>query len=59
MTRKIELSGEAADQITVLNLKEHRKYLKKGNWLHHQDVPSNAKLVEALNLIIKYFGAEP
>jgi len=27
MSRKIELDGEAADRITVLNLKEYRAYL--------------------------------
>ena len=29
MARKIELDGEAADRITVLNLKDYRAYLKK------------------------------
>ena len=68
----ITLDGEAADRITVLNLKEQRSYLKKeltdwkknprsetnpdGYWLHPEDVAGNTRLVEALNTVIKYFG---
>lgn len=74
MARKIELDGEAADRITVLNLKEYRAYLKKelkewkknpktdsnptGYWLHPEDVVINTRLIESLNLVIKYFGEE-
>lgn len=65
MAKKIELDGEAADRITVLNLKECRAYLKKelsqfkkGEYLHPEDVAGNIKLIESLNLIIKYFGEE-
>ena len=65
MSKKIELDGEAADRITVLNLKECRAYLKKelaqfkkGEYLHPEDVAGNIKLIESLNLIIKYFGEE-
>lgn len=65
MARKIELDGEAADRITVLNLKEYRAYLKKelkqykkGEYLHPDDVAGNIKLIEAMTLIIKYFGEE-
>ena len=68
----ITLDGEAADRITVLNLKEFRSYLKKelsdwkknpktednpgGYWLHPEDVVNNARVIEALNLVIKQFG---
>ena len=68
----ITLDGDAADCITVLNLKEQRSYLKKelsdwkkntrsetnpdGYWLHPDDVAGNTRLVEALNTVIKYFG---
>jgi hypothetical protein len=65
MSKKIELDGEAADRITVLNLKECRNYLKKelrqykkGEYLHPEDVAENIKMIEALNLVIKYFGEE-
>jgi hypothetical protein len=65
MSKKIELDGEAADRITVLNLKECRNYLKKelrqykkGEYLHPEDVAGNIKMIESLNLVIKYFGEE-
>ena len=74
MSRTIELDGEAADRITVLNLQDYRTYLKKelaqwkknprtdsnpaGYWLHLDDVSSNLLTIEALNLVIKHFGEE-
>ncbi len=67
----ITLDGEAADRITVLNLKEYRSYLKKelsdwkknprtdenpnGYWLHPEDVSNNIRVIEALNLVIKQY----
>ncbi len=67
----ITLDGEAADRITVLNLKEFRSYLKKelsdwkknpktednpgGYWLHPEDVTLNIRVIEALNLVIKQY----
>ena len=72
MTRKIELDGKIADQITVINLKDYRDYLKKelknwkknpnsdanptGHWLHPEDVGLNMQTIAALDLIIKHFG---
>ena len=72
--RKLELDGEIADGITVLNLINYRAYLKTelnlwkknprsetnpdGYWLHPEDVADNIKAIEALNLIIKHFGDE-
>ena len=72
MSKKIELDGEAADRITVLNLQDYRTYLKKelaqwkknpktdsnpdGYWLHPEDVSGNIQTIEALNLVIKHFG---
>jgi hypothetical protein len=65
MTKKIELDGEVADRITVLNLKECRSYLKKelrqykkGVYLHPEDVAGNIKLIESINLVLKYFGED-
>ena len=74
MSRKIELDGEAADRITVLNLKDYRAYLKKelkewkknprtdsnptGYWLHPEDVVINTRVIESLNIVIKQFGEE-
>ena len=62
-TRQITLDGEAADRITVLNLQECRGYLKKelrdfkkGKYLHPEDVAGNIKIIEAMDLVIKYYG---
>lgn len=70
--KKLEIDGETADRITVLNLKDYRAYLKKeladwkknprtdsnasGTWLHPEDVAGNIQRIEALNLIIKDYG---
>jgi hypothetical protein len=61
--RKIELDSEAADRITMLNLKDYRSILrqelkdyKKGSWLHSEDVVGNQTRIKALDLIIKDFG---
>lgn len=72
--RKLELDGEIADSITVLNLINYRAYLKTelnlwkknprsdtnpdGYWLHPDDVAGNIRAIEALNLIIKHFGEQ-
>lgn len=74
MAKKIELNGEAADQITVLNLRECRDYLKKelkkwkknpksdsnpdGYWLHPEDVAYNIRTIEAMNVVLSHFGTE-
>jgi len=65
------IDGETADRITSLNLKDYRAYLKKelkqwkknpktesnpdGYWMHPQDVATNIRTIEALDLIISYF----
>lgn len=67
----ITLDGDAADRITLLNLKEYRSYLKKdlsdwkknprtdtnpgGVWMHPEDVGINIRTIEALNTVIKHF----
>lgn len=74
MATKFEIDVESADRITVLNLKDHRRYLKAeltawkknpwsetnpdGYWLHQDDVVSNVRTVEALNVVIKHYGEE-
>jgi hypothetical protein len=71
--KKLEIDKETADRITVLNLKDYRSYLKKelsewkknphsddnptGVWMHPEDVSGNILRIEALNLIIKDYGA--
>lgn len=74
MTKKIVLNSEAADQITVSNLKECRDYMKKelkqwkknlksdsnpnGYWLHSEDVAYNIRTIEAMNVVLSHFGTE-
>lgn len=60
---KLEIDFETADRITVISLKDQRRYLKKeladykkGAWLHPEDVVKNQKLIEAMDVIIKYYG---
>lgn len=63
MSKKLEIDFETADRITVITLKEQRKYLKKelkrfekGEHLHPEDVVSNTRMVQALDQVIKYYG---
>ena len=63
MSKKLEIDFETADRIVLIALKDQRKYLKKelsdykkGQYLHPEDVVGNQKLIEAMNLIIKYYG---
>ena len=60
---KLEIDFETADRITLITLKEQRKYLKKelaafkkGEYLHPEDVVNNTRLVQAMDLVIKYYG---
>ena len=60
---KLEIDFETADRITVISLKDQRKYLKKeladwkkGQYLHPEDVVGNQKLIDALDLVIKHYG---
>lgn len=60
---KLEIDFETADRITVITLKEQRKYLKKelaqfkkGEYLHPEDVVNNTRVVQALDVVIKHFG---
>lgn len=60
---RLEIDFDTADSITVICLKEQRRLLKKelanfkkGSYLHPDDVVNNQKLIEALNLVIKYYG---
>jgi hypothetical protein len=63
MAKKLEIDFETADRITLLTLKENRKYLKKelkrheeGAWMHPEDVVYNTRLIEALDVVIHYYG---
>ena len=70
----LEIDFDTADRITVLTLKEQRKYLKKeladweknpktddnptGKWLHPEDVVNHTVMIKNLTSVIKYFGGE-
>jgi hypothetical protein len=60
---KLEIDSETADRIVLLALKEQRRYLKKelaqfkkGEYLHPDDVVNNTRLVQAMDMVIKYYG---
>ena len=60
---KLEIDIETAERIALVSLKDHQKYLrkelkdhKKGAYLHPEDVVYNTRLLEALDLIVKYYG---
>ena len=62
----IEIPYEAADDITVASLIEHREMLRDDlelqaeniEWLHEDDIVNHKKLIKAMNRIIKYYGGE-
>lgn len=70
-----EIPQEAADAITVANIKDWRDYLQSeldqwtanprnemnpdGYWLHPEDVTNNYKYIAACNLLISAFGGTP
>ncbi len=63
MSRKFEIDIETVDRITLLALKDQKEYLKKelkrhrkGEWMHPEDVVYNTQLLEALKIIIDYYG---
>ena len=63
MKKGLEIDFETADRITLITLKEQRGYLKKelakfkkGEWLHPEDVVNNTRMIQALDLVIKYYG---
>ena len=62
--KKFKIDYEVAEKITLASLKDHRKMLKKmnkdhlenGAWMHPEDLVQNAKLIDAMGEIIKYYG---
>ena len=63
MTPKFEIDIETVDRITLLALKNKKEYLKKelkrhrkGEWMHPEDVVYNTQLLEALKIVIDYYG---
>jgi len=65
MIKGLELDYETADRITLLNLMDHRKNLKKeleeykeGKWMHPEDVIINGEIITALEVLIPYYGGK-
>jgi len=63
MSKGLEIDYDTADRITLLNLQDQLKYLRKeledfkeGKWLHPEDVANNFKIIAALELLIPYYG---
>jgi hypothetical protein len=63
VSKKLEIDVETADRIAVITLKEQRGYLKKelakfkkGEYLHPEDVVNNTRMIQALDVVIKYYG---
>jgi len=59
---KISIDKEASDEATVLTLKDYKIYLKKelkdhknGDHLHPDDVVHNAKMIEAIDFVLRDF----
>lgn len=68
---KLEIDMETANRITLLTLKDYRKYLKSelaqwkknpktdtnpnGYWLHPEDVTGNIQLISALDAVINCY----
>ena len=61
---EMSIPFEVADGITLANMQEQLKFLKKelkdheaGSWMHPEDVDkSRHELIPALKTIIKYYG---
>ena len=61
--KKIELDGDTADRITVLNLKEYLNHLNKaleeqGAYMHPDDLRHNRMIIPALEMVIHDFGGD-
>jgi hypothetical protein len=64
MAFKLELNYDIADALTLLNLKnclkqtkkQVKQHLKKGAYMHPEDLEHNQKLIPALEVVIHYYG---
>jgi hypothetical protein len=63
MKKGLEIDFKIADRITLLSLKDQRKYLNKdlkdhvkGRHLTPEDVVRNIEIISALELLIGYYG---
>jgi hypothetical protein len=66
MSKGVKIPFEVADSITLASLQDQYKYLKKetkqhlekGQWMHPEDLGKNIQLINALELLIPYYGGE-
>lgn len=64
MSKGLKIPYEVADGITLASLKDQHKYLKEetrlhleeGQWLHPEDLGKNVQIINALELLIPYYG---
>jgi hypothetical protein len=63
MEQGLKIDYVIADRVTLLNLQDQRKYLrkelkdhKKGKYLHPEDVVRNAEIIACLDILIAYYG---
>ena len=66
MSKGLEIPFEIADMITLSSLMDQHKYLKEetrrhleeGAWLHPEDLGRNIQIINAMDLLIPYYGGE-
>lgn len=66
MAKGLEIPFEVADKITLSSLQDQYTYLKEetrlhleeGQWLHPEDLGKNVQLINALELLIPYYGGQ-
>ena len=66
MSKGLEIPFEIADMITLSSLMDQHKYLKEetrrqleeGVWLHPEDLGRNIQIINAMELLIPYYGGE-
>ena len=63
MEKGLKIDFDTANKIILACLTEQRKYLrkelkdyKKGKWLHAEDVVRNKEIINALDILIPYYG---
>ena len=62
----LELDWDTANRITLLNLLDSRKIILKelerhyshNEWMHPDDVVENKRCIEALEVLILYYGGD-
>jgi hypothetical protein len=59
---KLEIDIETAERLALISLKDHQKYIKKemknfekGAYMHPEDVVYNTRLLEAWEIVVKYY----